>query len=114
MALFTTSKQDSGPQVIAFQGRVTFGRETERCRQVLKDLLGQSERRFVFDLSKVEYVDSAGIGFLVSCLITLGNEGAKLRLASPPERVQYVLKITKLNTVFHVFPSLDEALKKQW
>ncbi len=114
MPLFTISKQNSGPQVISFQGRVTFGRETEKCRQVLKDLLAQSERRFVFDLSRVEYVDSAGIGFLVSCLITLGNEGGKLRLASPPERVQYVLKITKLNTVFQVFSSLEQALQKAW
>lgn len=114
MPLFMISKHNSGPQVISFQGRVTFGRETERCRHALKDLLGQSERRFVFDLGKVEYVDSAGIGFLVSCLITLGNEGAKLRLATPPERVQYVLKITRLNTVFEIFPNLDEALKKQW
>ena len=111
MPLITTSKHSSGPQVVCFQGRVTFGRETERCRQALKDLLAQGERRFVFDLSGVEYVDSAGIGFLVSCLITLGNEGARLRLAAPPERVRYVLGITKLDTVFALFPSLDQAIK---
>jgi anti-sigma B factor antagonist len=111
MPLFSSSKQDS-TQVLRFQGRVTFGRETERCRQVIKDLLAQGERRFVFDLERVEYVDSAGIGFLVSCLITLGNEGARLGLSAPPERVQYVLGITKLDTIFEVFPTLEQALKK--
>lgn len=110
MLRFTASKQDS-TQVLRFQGRVTFGRETERCRQAMKDLLAQGERRFVFDLASVEYVDSAGIGFLVSCLITAANEGAKLGLAAPPERVQYVLGITKLDTVFTVFPTLEQALK---
>ena len=109
MPLYTTSKDDSGAAVLRFQGRVTFGRETERCRQTLKDLMGQGLRKFIFDLSGVEYVDSAGIGFLVSCLITLGNEGAKLRLAGAPERVQYVLGITKLNTVFTMFPTLRQA-----
>lgn len=111
MLLFTIVKHPSGAQVIRLHGRVSFGRETERCRQALKDLLAQGERHFVFDLSDVEYVDSAGIGFLVSCLITLSNEGAKLRLAAPPERVQYVLGITKLYSVFTIFPSLDQALK---
>ena len=108
--LFKTEKLDSGVQLVRFSGRVTFGRETERCRQVMKDLLGAGERKFVFDLREVEFVDSAGIGFLVSCLITLGNEGARLRLASAPERVQYVLGITKLNTIFAVYPTLEQAL----
>lgn len=111
MPLFTTSKHDSGVQVVRFQGRVTFGRDTERCRQALKDLLARGNRNFVFDLKDVQYVDSAGIGFLVSCLITLGNEGARLRLAAPPERVEYVLGITKLDTVFEIFPTLDQAVQ---
>jgi anti-sigma B factor antagonist len=109
MPLYTISESSSGPQVIHFHGRVTFGRETERCRQALKDALSRGERRFIFDLSDVEYVDSAGIGFLVSCLISLNNEGAKLRLAGPPERVQYVLGITKLYSVFTICPSVAKA-----
>ena len=112
MLLFTISKHDSGAQVISFKGRVTFGRQTEQCRQNLKELLARGERKFVFDLADVEYVDSAGIGFLVSCLTTLGQSGAKLRLASPPERVRYVLGITRLHTVFEVCETREQALKK--
>ena len=111
MPLFTISKHDSGVHVVTFQGRITFGRQTEQCRQNLKDLVGQGERRFVFDLANVEYVDSAGIGFLVSCLTTLHQNGAKLRLASPPERVRYVLGITKLNTVFEICATREQALE---
>lgn len=110
MPLFTVSKHDSGAQVVSFQGRITFGRQTEQCRQILKELLAQGERRFVFDLAGVEYIDSAGIGFLVSCLTTLGQAGAKLRLASPAERVRYVLGITRLHTVFEVCETREQAL----
>ena len=109
--LFTILRHESGAQVYRFEGRITFGMETERCRQNLKDLLAKGEGKFVFDLSAVEYVDSAGIGFLVSCLITLQQNGARLRLACPPERVRHVLGITKLDTVFEVLPSQEQALQ---
>ena len=111
MPLFTLAKQDYVAQVFCFQGRITFGRETERCRQVLKDLLAQGETKFVFDFSDVEYVDSAGIGFLVSCLITLGQSGARLRLVCLPERVRYVLGITRLDTVFEILNTREQALQ---
>ena len=111
MSFFTVVRHDSGAQVFTFHGRITFGLQTERCREHVKQLLSQGERRFVFDLSDVEYVDSAGIGFLVSCLTTLWRSDAKLRLASPPERVRYVLEITRLDTVFEICPTQEEALK---
>jgi anti-sigma B factor antagonist len=111
MPLFNIDNHASGTNLVSFHGRVTFGRETERCRQRLKELLEQGDRRFVFDLSDVEYVDSAGIGFLVTCLTTLGQAGAQLRLTSLPHRVKHVLSITRLNTVFEIFPSQEQALK---
>ena len=111
MLRFTISKHNSGSHVVSLTGRVSFGRQTEQCRQEIKGLLAQGERKFVFDMAGVEYVDSAGIGFLVTVLTTLGQSGAKLRLASPPERVRYVLGITKLDTVFEIRNSREEALQ---
>ncbi len=110
---FDSSRHVSGARIIRFEGRITFGGEIEACRKHLKQLLADGERQFVFDLARVEYIDSAGIGFLVSCLTTLSHDGASLRLASPPQRVQYVLGITKLYTVFQIFPTLDQALQNQ-
>jgi anti-sigma B factor antagonist len=112
MPLFRTSTHASGAQIFHFQGRVTFGRETEACRQTLKSLLSRGDRNIVFDLSQVEAVDSAGIGFLVSCLTTVKNEGGRLRLAQPQQRVEYVLGITKLYTVFEVAPTVEQAVQK--
>ena len=108
--MYKISKHESGSQLVYFKGRITFGRETERCRNEVKELINQKENRFVFDMADVEYVDSAGIGFLVSCLITIGSGGAKLRLASPPERVRHVLGITKLDTVFEICPTREQAM----
>lgn len=107
---YTMEKQDPGTQVVSFHGRITFGKETEHCRVQLKELLEQGERRFIFDLGEVEYVDSAGIGFLVTCLTTMGRSGASLRLAALPERVRYVLGITRLQSVFDIFEDRQQAL----
>jgi anti-sigma B factor antagonist len=112
--MYTIAKNANGVQVVTFQGRVTFGRQTEQCRATLKDLAAAGEKRFLFDLGGVEYVDSAGIGFLVSCLTSLGQVGAKLRLAEPPERVRHVLGITRLNTVFEIFDRRDQAESAAW
>jgi anti-sigma B factor antagonist len=110
MLKYTIEKHANGAQVVTFSGRVTFGRQTEQCRGTVKELVAAGERRFVFDLTGVEYVDSAGIGFLVSCLTTLGQAGAKLRLASTPDRVRHVLEITRLDTVFEICKNRDAAL----
>lgn len=112
MPLFRTSQHESGAQLFHFHGRITFGRETEACRQTLKSLLSRGKRNIVFDLSDVEAVDSAGIGFLVSCLTTVRNEGGHLRLAQPQQRVDYVLGITKLYTVFEILPTVEQAAQK--
>jgi len=111
MFLYKVAQHPSGAQVVTIHGRVTFGRQSEQCRAAVKDLLAAGTRRFVFDLAAVEYVDSAGIGFLVSCLTTLGQAGAKLRLASPPERVRHVLEITHLTKVFEIFDTREQALE---
>jgi anti-sigma B factor antagonist len=97
-------------QVVSFRGRLTFGPETQRCREALRAALAGGERNFVFDLAGVEYADSAGLGFLVSCLTTLRQAGAELRLAAVPEKVAHVLHITRLDTVFRIFPSRGEAV----
>ncbi len=111
MLKYMIEKHANGAQVVTFSGRVTFGRQTEQCRAAVKELVAAGERRFVFDLTGVEYVDSAGIGFLVSCLTTLGQVGAKLRLASPLERVRHVLDITRLSTVFEICEGREAALR---
>ncbi len=101
------------PRVLEFRGRLTFGSENEKSYADLRRYVEQGERTFVFDLSRVPDMDSAGVGFLVTCFTTVLRAGGELRLAAPTDRVLYVLLITRLDTVFPVFDSVQAALAGQ-
>jgi anti-sigma B factor antagonist len=107
---FKIARHGSGVQVISLRGRLTFGPHTDRCRDAVKAALAAGDQRFVFDLTGVDYADSAGLGFLVSCLVSIRQAGAELRLVSPPERVLHVLHITRLDTVFPIDTGQPQAL----
>jgi anti-sigma B factor antagonist len=107
---FKIARHGSGVQVVSLHGRLTFEPHTDRCRDAVKAALAAGDRRFVFDLSGVDYADSAGLGFLVSCLVSIRQAGAELRLVSPPERVLHVLHITRLDTVFPIDTGQPQAL----
>ena len=98
-------------RVLEFRGRLTFGEESERRYAELRGHLEQGARTFIFDLSRVPDIDSAGIGFLVSCLSTVSRAKGELWLAAPTNRVLYVLLITRMDTVFPLFESLEAALE---
>ncbi len=97
-------------RTLEFTGRLTFGAESERHYEELRAQIGKGARHFVFDLSRVPDVDSAGLGFLVACLTTILHADGSLSLAAPSDRVLYALLITRLDTVFSLFDSVEKAL----
>jgi anti-sigma B factor antagonist len=99
------------PRVIPFSGRLTFGADSEKRYAELRRHVERGERNFIFDLGQVPDVDSAGIGFLVTCFSTVIRAGGELRLAAPGNHVLYVLLITRLDTVFPIFESVEEATR---
>ena len=100
---------DPPPRVLALTGRLTFGPENERSYEEMRRHIERGERRFIFDLSRVPDIDSAGVGFLVTCFTTVLRAGGELRLAAPGNRVFYVLLITRLDTVFPIYESVEAA-----
>src|SRR5713226_7580571 len=90
-------------RILEFQGRLTFGAQSEKRYEEVRALLRDGRRHFIFDLSRVPDMDSAGIGFLVSCLTTILRVNGSLALAAPSNRVLYALLITRLDTVFRLF-----------
>lgn len=100
----------SRPRVLEFTGRLTFGAENEKSYGELRRYVELGEKTFIFDLGSVTDMDSAGVGFLVTCFTTVLRGGGELRLAAPNDRVLYVLLITRLDTVFPVFESVEAAL----
>jgi anti-sigma B factor antagonist len=95
--------------VLRCRGRIVFGDEGAVFRErVRSELTGTS--KIVIDLCSVDYIDSGGLGILVALHIAAKNRGGDIKLVSPSERVQRVLGETKLNTVFSIYESVDDAV----
>lgn len=90
--------------------RLTLGDAVQELQQTARQLAEKGTRGVVIDLASVSYVDSAGIGALVSAYSTVRSSGGSLALANVGKRVADLLQITKLYTVFSVYASVDEAV----
>jgi len=93
--------------VIDVSGRITLGEGSSNLREGIRDLLARGNRKILLNLGDVSYIDSSGIGELVSAFTSVANQGGKLRLLNLTKRVRDLLQITKLYTVFEVYD--DEA-----
>ena len=91
-------------------GRIVFGEETAELRDRVRGLI-QSGSRIVLNLADITYIDSGGLGTLVSLYITGQNTGGVVKLASLTQRVGDLLQITKLLTVFEVYDSEEAAVE---
>lgn len=102
---------DSGIVVVRIMGNIRMGPECDRITLKVEELIARKATRVVFDLSQLDYLDSAAIGMLVNCLSKLKRAGGGLRLAALKQMVAGVLKLTKIDTVIGIFPSVEEAVK---
>lgn len=102
---------DSGIVVLEMLGNIRMGADCQRISQEVDQLIGKNETRVIFDFSLVDYLDSAGIGMLVGCLTKLKNSGGDLRLACLKPMVEGVFKLTKINTIIGLFPTVQEAAR---
>lgn len=93
--------------VIDAAGRITLGDGASTLRDEIRDLAAKGDKKILLNLSEVSYIDSSGIGELVSGFTTVTNHGGQLKLLGLSKRVKDLLQITKLYTVFEVFD--DEA-----
>ena len=97
--------------VLAVEGKITIGAGDLALRQGVQDALNSGATNLVIDLGRVTTIDSSGVGELVSAYTTATNRGARLKLAHIPEKVNDVLTITQLITVFDVYDTVDEAVR---
>lgn len=95
--------------VLHARGRLTLGEGAAVLRDTIRTLVAGGSVRIVLDLAQISYVDSAGIGELVSAYTSITSQGGRLALAALQKRVIELLQITKLLTVFEVFDSVDQA-----
>jgi len=101
------TRQVGDVTVVDVAGRITLGEGSSALRETLKEIVGKGQKNILLNLGEVSYIDSSGIGELVSGFTTVTNAGGKLKLLNLNKRVKDLLQITKLYTVFDVHE--DEA-----
>ena len=97
--------------VIKLSGNAMGGPDGAKLQETLHDLREQDKKNVVVDLSKTKFMNSSGLGMLISGMTTMRNAGGDLRLANVADRIQSLLIITKLITVFKEYDSVEEAVK---
>jgi anti-sigma B factor antagonist len=111
MSMVLNARRLDDVVILDLSGRITMGEGTLMLRERIQKLLQAGDRKFLLNLADVDYIDSSGLGELVSSFTAVRNNGGLLKLLSLTKRVQDLLQITKLLTVFEVFNSEAEALK---
>jgi anti-sigma B factor antagonist len=107
VSMKATTRQVDAVIVIDVSGRITLGEGCVQLRQMIRDELGRGNKNILVNLADVTYIDSSGIGELVSAFTAVSNQGGQLKLLNLTKKVHDLLQITKLYTVFDVHD--DEA-----
>ncbi len=105
-----TERQAGDITILDMNGKVTIGEGSVALRTTIRRLLGEGKKNILLNLGQVGYVDSSGIGELVSSFTAVNKEGGTLKLLNLTQKIQDLLAITKLLTVFDVYESENEAL----
>ena len=103
-------RQAGDVTVLDMDGRITIGEGSVALRSAIRRLLEEGKHKILLNLAGVGYIDSSGIGELVSSYTTINKDGGQLKLLSLTEKLQDLLTITKLLTVFDVYDTEAEAL----
>ena len=111
MNLKTSNRQVDGITIVDCSGRITLGEGSVVLRDSVKDLLTKGQKKILLNLGDVNYIDSSGIGELVSAYTTVKNQGGELKLLNLTKKVHDLLQITKLYTVFDVRDDETSAVK---
>lgn len=97
--------------ILELKGNVMGGPEAVEFSDSLKKLISEGKKNIILDLSEVKFMNSSGLGMMISGLTTVKKEGAFLKLACVAEKIQSLLMITKLITIFETYDTIDDAIK---
>jgi anti-sigma B factor antagonist len=105
------TRQVGDVSVVDVAGRITLGEGSSALRDTIRGLVSSDQKKILLNLGEVSYIDSSGIGELVSGFTTVTNSGGQLKLLNLAKRVKDLLQITKLYTVFDVHEDEAEAVR---
>ena len=95
--------------VVEFSGRIVLGAEVRNLETLVQDLLCRNEKKLIFDLTGLEYIDSSGIGVITLCFSMMKKASGSLRLAGAQGKVWQQFKMTRLDTVLAFYPTVEAA-----
>ena len=110
MSMKISTRQVDGVTILDLSGRITLGEGSVQLRDAVRDLLAKGQKQILLNLADVNYIDSSGIGELVSAFTTVRNQGGELKLLKLTKKVHDLLQITKLYTVFDIKDDEAEAI----
>jgi len=111
VSIQVTNRVVGDVSVVDVAGRITLGEGASALRENIRGLVGKGNKRILLNLNNVSYIDSSGIGELVSGFTTVTNQGGVLKLLGLTKRVKDLLQITKLYTVFEVYDNEATAVR---
>jgi len=106
-----TTREVSHVTIVDITGRIILGDETGQLRDTIHQLIAADKKKIIVNLANVDYIDSSGVGELVSSFITVRNAGGELKLLSLTKKVRDTLWVTKLYTIFDVKDDEFTAVK---
>jgi anti-sigma B factor antagonist len=106
-----TTREVSHVTIVDLNGRITLGDETGLLRDTIRNLIAAGKKKIVLNLTNVDYIDSSGVGELVSGYTTVRNSGGELKLFGLTKKVHDVLNVTKLYTIFDIKDDEFTAVK---
>jgi anti-sigma B factor antagonist len=98
--------------VLDLSGKIVLGKESQSLRERIKELLEEGKKKIVLNMAKVTFVDSTGVGTLVSSFTSARAQGGELKLTKPSEKFRETLLLTRLYTVFEVYDDEEEAIRR--
>lgn len=107
----TVSRLIEGVTIVDVSGRIVLGEECAAIRDLVSDLLSKGRMKILFNLAEVDYIDSAGLGTVVSAFTSVKNHGGQLKLLHVKDKIRGLLQMTKLYTVFDVMDDEGAAIQ---
>jgi anti-sigma B factor antagonist len=98
--------------LLGFSGKLLMGKESREVEGSVSELIGKGMKKIIFDLSKLDSIDSTGIGIIVMCGGKAKKAGGEVRIAGPEGVVKDTLVMTRVDRLVRIFPTVDEATQK--
>jgi len=110
MSMKVQTRQVDGVTILDLSGQIKLGEGSVTIRDAVRDLLAKGQKKVLLNMGEITYIDSSGVGELVSAFTTVRNAGGEMKLLNLTKRVHDVLQITKLYTVFDIWDDETRAI----